>query len=294
MDSEDYATRKNKASLRRLRRKNYLQKRLNKKAKITNTSETQHCPFADITNITIPTRYSRSKVGNKGKLASQVTHTNRNYTPKHPFNINVASFHHNVPTLNAQPTSTQRSNIQMSLTKQHLICPSTWTNLTQPISSDNNTPTVNRYTIHSPLTMPHVLSHDNIQNNTQPPSSNDFQKAKRTRPNFHQQGVNLINKFSAVETDNPSSSTVNNQIPTNSTIDSDSLDVDTEEEEAFMAAHDPESNTSSSEDDINAMDGDPMLPNLEAGAFSINCIIYLQLLYFYLNLFLTHLYMYNR
>jgi hypothetical protein len=267
MDDKDYATTKNKSSLRRLRRKNYLQQRFNKKAKLTNTTETQQIPFADITNIPNHSRISRSNGENKGKLPSQVTPTNLSYTPKHPFNINMPSLQHNIPTLNAQITSALRSNIQMSLTKQHLICPTDWTNPTQTFSSDANTPSVDRSIIDSPLPIPQVDSPSNIPNFTQPRSSVNFQKHKRTSPNFHQQGVNLINRFEQVDTDSGSSSTVNNQIPTNSTVDDEASDVDTEEEEAFMAAHDQESNSSSDDDDINPMDGDPMLPNLEAGDY---------------------------
>jgi len=154
----------------------------------------------------------------------------------------------------------------MSLTK-HLICPTDSTNPTQSICEDANTPSVKRSIIHTPLPIPQVFSPSYIPNFTQPRSSVNIQKHKRTSPNFHQQGVNLINRFEEVDTDNGSSSTVNNQIPTNSTIDDEASDVDTEEEEAFMAAHDQESNNSSDDDDINPMDGDPMLPNLEAGDY---------------------------
>lgn len=270
MEDEDDTTRKNKASLRRLRRTNYLKQRIQKRAKLDINVTIQRTPFANITNNNLQSNLQQSKQGKKTNQTTQITPSTSNYTPKHPFNINIPNMYRDSFGVIG---SVINSNIQTPMGNQPVFSLNDNTPPLRPISLFNRIPYDINTNGKTPLPTPNIFYPETLPNYTQPTSSTNFQMPKRTPTLLNQQGVNLMNRFSEVDTDKASSSGVNDQIPNPiGSSDDDTSSVDTEEQAAFMSHHESESNSSEDEDEVMSINNNTQLPNLEAGnVINIRC-----------------------
>ncbi|XP_024636452.2 uncharacterized protein [Medicago truncatula] len=158
------------------------------------------------------------------------------------------------------------SNIQTPMGNQPVFSLNDNTPPLRPISLFNRIPYDINTNGKTPLPTPNIFYPETLPNYTQPTSSTNFQMPKRTPKLLNQQGVNLMNRFSEVDTDKASSSGVNDQIPNPiGSSDDDTSSIDTEEQAAFMSHHESESNSSEDEDEVMSINNNTQLPNLEAG-----------------------------